>query len=422
MSYKEEQRIKAIKLRNILFDDEGGGLHNGRAYDFVLQNPKRNLWHKIRHESIEFFKKYGIEWHKGNNEQNATNPEGHLLSSNIACINHLFYLRQRQDLVTLVLKNIDNRIENAEEIDEGYVTFEIIGKDNYLGEKSHKRGALSTSIDAAMLGRKKDGKNILVLIEWKYTESYSSTNLHKPAHDTIYKPLLEEKNCPLQIQDISNNNFDVLYYEPFYQLMRQTLLGWKMVENNDYNCDEFVHVHVIPDENIELLNNVTSPYLKKYGNTICEAWKGVLKNPDKYIIISPEHLLEPIKHLPEVNNLFGYLSKRYWEKIDFDISSLLTEIPEQWGLRGDLFLWEELQEKTRNKKLLNTEKEMVEYFYKLFHEIIGHEITLEECILVEKYNNKKGMSSGHICPVWWLNEGIPLIIERYNKYKKEFIV
>jgi hypothetical protein len=208
------------------------------------------------------------------------------------------------------LQNIDKRIENAEKINGGYVAFEIIGAKNYLKEKSHKRGALSTSVDAVMIGKKNDGKNILVLIEWKYTEHYSSTNLHKPAHDTIYKPLLEEKDCPIKIEDSSQDNFKALYYEPFYQLMRQTLLGWKMVEHNEYGCDEFVHLHVIPDENMELLDNVTSPQL--HGKGISEAWKGALKEPNRYKVISPEHLLEPLKGLQDASSLLEYLGKRYW--------------------------------------------------------------------------------------------------------------
>jgi hypothetical protein len=227
MSYRDDQCAKAVKLRDEMFNDPGGGKHNGRAYDFVLRNPMLNLWGEIRDGAIAYFKKYNIEWHKAGNDETGAGPEGHLLSSNIACINHLFYVRGKQDLAASILKNIDNRIVNAEIIEDGYVAFEIIGAKNFLGEKSHKRGALSTSVDAAMLGKKNNGKNILVLIEWKYTECYNSTNHHKTAHDTIYKKLLDDTDCPLRIEDIKDNNFDALYYEPFYQLMRQTLLGWK---------------------------------------------------------------------------------------------------------------------------------------------------------------------------------------------------
>ena len=57
----------------------------------------------------------------------------------------------------------------------------VIGKDNYLNERSHSRGANSASVDAAMVGKKADGANVLVLIEWKYTEDYSPESKYIPA-------------------------------------------------------------------------------------------------------------------------------------------------------------------------------------------------------------------------------------------------
>jgi hypothetical protein len=284
MSYREEQCAKAIELlQNGFFDsDKGGGTHSGHSYDFVLQNPKLNLWEEIREESIAYFKENAIEWHKADTKQTETGPEGHLLSSNVACINHLFYVRHRQNLTTALLKKIDPRIVSAEkigkpDIEAGYIAFEIIGAENYLGERSHTRGALSTSVDAVMLGKKNDGKNILVLIEWKYTEEYITGDYNKNTgvdgqhrHDR-YDPLLKEKSSPINVA-----NFDALYYEPFYQLMRQTVLGWKMVEHNEYGCNEFLHIHVIPDDNLELLNN-------RNFTSLAEIWKHHFRSVERRV-------------------------------------------------------------------------------------------------------------------------------------------
>jgi hypothetical protein len=81
----------------------------------------------------------------------------------------------------------------------------------------------------------------------------------------------------------------------------------------EYGCDEFLHIHVIPDENLELLNNVTSPLLRGKGKTICEVWKSLLKKPDNYKIISPEHFLEPLMRERDTKSLLQYLEKRYWQ-------------------------------------------------------------------------------------------------------------
>ena len=302
MAYSNEQRKRAIILRDDLFNDNGGGIFNGKSWDFVLNNRVLNLWEGIRDNAIEYFSKYNIDWHKDINGEPKEGPEGHLLSSNIACINHLFFLRQKKDLATLVLKNIDERIVNSEIVDDGYIEFEKMGgqNDNPLSEKSdqRKRGSKSTSIDALMVGKKSDGKNILVLIEWKYTEKYENQDCKFIAKDNYhqnYINLLQDKNCPINVPE----NVKGLFFEPYYQLMRQTLLGWKMVDLNEYDCDEYVFLHIIPHGNLDLRKN-------------CIDWKNYLKESQKYKIISPDDLLKPLLIENEIKLLFEYLNKRYW--------------------------------------------------------------------------------------------------------------
>jgi hypothetical protein len=314
INYREKQRNKAIALLEEMFNDPGDGrFPNGHNYPFVLQNPSLNLWEEIRHDALVYFRNNNIPWWMSVPEL----PTGHLLSSQIACVNHLFYLRKQKEFATKILQNIDSRIVSAEEIaypdtDIGYVSFEIVGKENYLGERQHTRGANATSVDAVMVGKKADGKNILVLIEWKYTEYYENgKSLYIPARYSIYNPLLDEKDSPF-IKIISQDKpFEPLYYEPFYELMRQTLLGWKMVSANEYNCDEYIHLYIVPNENTELLSNNTSPDLE--GNTINEAWQKTLKKPNLFKIISPEEFLGPLKNEPDTKLFFEYLKKRYKE-------------------------------------------------------------------------------------------------------------
>ena len=93
--------------------------------------------------------------------------------------------------------------------------------------------------------------------------------------------------------------------------MRQTLLGWKMVQNREYGCDEYIHVHVIPEGNKELREGVTSPGLA--GETMSEAWKNVLKEPGRYVVITPEDLVGAISVCEDTLSILGYLQDRYWE-------------------------------------------------------------------------------------------------------------
>jgi hypothetical protein len=304
MSYKEIQRSKAIQFRNTLFTDLGQGIYRGECREFVLKDSKLNLWAGIREDAIDYYARNKISWW-----ESGSAPTGHLLSSQIACLNHLYFIRQRKDLATKILQAIEPGIKSAEIIDDGYVEFEKVGLKNLGKELGLTRGANCTSVDAIMLGSKNNGERILFFIEWKYTESYSQeSKLNGDSGLTrqeAYKDLLNDPLCPIKI-----NNTDDLYYEPFYQLMRQTLLAWEMTKRNEYGAVDWVHLHIIPTDNFELRNKITSPGMS--GNNIEQAWKAVLKDPSKYISLSPEQFLLPVQDEPDTKSLLTYLKDRYW--------------------------------------------------------------------------------------------------------------
>ncbi len=301
MSFLEFERKRLVEIRDEVFGDPGGGLYRKREREFVLHDSSLNLWEGIRQDAQDYFAGNQIVWWGDQDNQ----PTGHLLSSQIACLNHLFCLRHSEAASSAILRNIHPEIASSVIVDNGFVEFEAVGGQNYLGERSHTRGANATSIDAIMVGKKANGKNILVMIEWKYTEAYRSDNKYVPARAKIYDPLLADSDSPIQVK-----RFEDLYYEPFYQLMRQTLLGWKMVQNHEYGCDEYIHLHVIPKNNTDLINRVTSPGL--IGETMSNAWKCVLKEPNRYQVVSPDELLAPLGDFDETKTLYAYLNKRYW--------------------------------------------------------------------------------------------------------------
>jgi hypothetical protein len=313
MKYKEAQRQHHIQIRDALFNDPGYGYYKKQLRPFVLQNSVLNLWDGIREDALAYFKNNKIGWWDA-----GTTPSGHLLSSQISCINHLFLLRQREDLATVVLHAADPTIVKALKVDSGFVEFEKVGKKKLGKERLHTRGANCTSIDAMMLGLRENNSKVLVLIEWKYTEEYigqSSKAKIKGGETRLeaYKDLLQHKNCPN-----GHKPAEDLYFEPFYQLMRQTLLGWQMVENNEYGASDYIHLDIIPKENGKLRNVVTSPGLT--GETVHEAWGNALK-PDakqKYKMLSNEDFLKPIFNSDvtdkfETRTLKKYLNIRYFK-------------------------------------------------------------------------------------------------------------
>lgn len=305
MKYIDKERQKACEIRDRIFKDPGNGLFFGKEREFVLSEPELNLWEGVRQDSKDYFLKNGIPWWSGNGE-----PTGHLLSSQVACVNHLYPFRQRKDCADKLLQNLTNSIAESVFVDSGFIEFEKTGQKPLGKEQSTQRGANSTSIDSLMIGKKQNGYKILVLIEWKYTESYAPNSIlisdSGKNRFSVYQELLEHPDCPIKTTD-----FKDLFYEPYYQLMRQTLLGWTMTRNNEYGISDWIHIHVIPKENKELKERITSKNLK--GDTLEESWKLQLKNPEKYIVISPEQLLEPVKDLPDTKSIIAYLTKRYWK-------------------------------------------------------------------------------------------------------------
>jgi hypothetical protein len=313
MNFKEAQRQHQVDIREALFNDPGFGYYKTKLRPFVLQNPFLNLWEGIREDALAYFKRYKIGWW-----DSGAIPTGHLLSSQISCINHLFLLRQREDLATAILHSIDPTIVKALKVDSGFVEFEKVGKKKLGKEKQHTRGANCTSIDAMMLGLRQDNAIVLVLVEWKYTEEYKG----KPSKANgasgqvrldAYEELLLDNNCPIEHKPVED-----LYFEPFYQLMRQTLLAWQMVERKEYEAVDYLHIDIIPKDNIELRNVVTSPGLT--GKTVYEAWLNALK-PEarpKYKTLSNEDFMKPIFDsekidIYETRTLKKYLNIRYFK-------------------------------------------------------------------------------------------------------------
>jgi len=329
MGYIKEQR----EVQSKFFRNKGGGVFNQNPYDFVLKEEfrKDNLLQNISDESIKCFKQNKIGWWRGRNGL----PTNHMLSSQVACVNHLFWIMKNEDAATEVLKVIDPEFKavpfpkTIDSDEENYVEFEYDGFDltkkngkNIIGEKRSARGATSTSVDAAMLAQKGEQK-ILVFIEWKYVEKYSGTAIEKMSDTyrkqrSIYRNLLTMNESPIKMNLSTENNkcdYDKDYVkfsiEPFYQLMRQTLLAWRLSGENHIIADDYIHIHAIPQKNIQLLKGKTSPCISN-GVNICDGWKTYLKNPNKYIHIDPQKLIEA-SALKYNDKIFQYLSNRYWK-------------------------------------------------------------------------------------------------------------
>lgn len=95
--------------------------------------------------------------------------------------------------------------------------------------------------------------------------------------------------------------------------------------------------------------------------------------------------------------------------------NIFNDRPDQWGLRGDPYLWEELSE-LYSKLDYSDSFDIVKFLINSIKDIVSEKGTDygEGIIFIEGFPTE-GMSGGKIYLDWWYETGIPILLERYNK-------
>jgi hypothetical protein len=301
----------------------------------LLTDGKNNLYPPIADEVVLYFALNHITFHhlEGDADFGLCIPSGHTLSSQIACLNHLYPLRYDKEAVLAVARRIYPDMADVfpiitDKFFPGYISFEVVSDDDHLNETTgHQkltRGTLCTSVDAMIYGKQKDGKMLIIPIEWKFTENYHDEGKPDKDYSTEngnkgkeakgkerlrrYSSLISgSKQLALKKNDYKNS---VYFFEPFYQLMRQTLWAEQMIASKPtetIKADHYIHAHVVPAENNELLEYQYPVSAKG----MVETWRSCLTDTDKYRLIEPKELLSGIDPL-KYQSLMNYLSLRYW--------------------------------------------------------------------------------------------------------------
>ena len=261
-----------------------------------------NLYPKIRWSALQYFKCNNIAWWR--EDEDRYFPTGHLVSSQIHCLNHLFAFREDKDALLAII-NHATKMEFDEVLsslidDDGYLSFEFAYKnDDLIGEndKGARRGYMWTSIDAMIIARKGNDK-WLIPIEWKYTETYEKEDKTCQRRLDRYEELIK-KSDRLIMPENGQIPHSIYFQEPSYELMRQTLLCEQLKHKGLANY--FFHLNVIPEENTGLRKAVEKEYIH------------MLKDSSKFKIVDPKELLSPIEEQNLYPELIDYLKTRYWQ-------------------------------------------------------------------------------------------------------------
>ena len=264
-------------------------------------------------------------------------------SSAAACINVLGNLKYDKNNLREFLNSFDLNIEEILDFpkgvdiggeiydDVGPVIFEWIGpKSSPINEIGGTRGQRRTSVDAFLIV-KIDGMNTQILIEWKYTESYNGEHLRKFSgiegnerlrrYSSVLAELRKRKDIPFRLDNEKYKNSIGLYYfgyEPFYQLMRFTLLA-KMttpIQIGEYKIEDYRIVHLThsKDDNLNILSDNHIQYTPSIDiskeNSLHKIWKNQLlieKESQKFKYGFWDKSLNLIKDV----NLKTYLIENY---------------------------------------------------------------------------------------------------------------
>lgn len=304
MTYIEQEKLRAAawkKSTNSLPDEakvparyvNKDGVTGSTLYDFCLPPALApySLLAEIREPALALFAELGIPWHSGVDG----GPSNHLLSSQVQCVNALTQMLGdpvRLKLAFGELLGIDELLE----IESGrFLTFEYIGPKDYLGEAPHGqrvRGAHCTSVDAAFLHRASDSAIELVLVEWKYTESYRR-RAPEPKKDAVrlsrYGKAVANPFGPVRSDVLP---FEFLLDEPIYQLVRQQLLAHALEKDGAERATRVRVVHVSPPGNDAYQHSLHRPEHRALGGTVTEAWHKLLRHQDRFLALDSKVFLD----------------------------------------------------------------------------------------------------------------------------------
>jgi hypothetical protein len=295
------------------------GLYRNRMYPFCLplEYAHYNLFKEIRDDALDTFKRHSIIWHSS---ALPGLPSNHLCSSQVFAVNMLFPFRDKPEILADTLRPFSPDIAKMIPVeDRRYIAFEWIGGVNYLNEEPkigeyRKRGAGNTSIDAMMMYETDAGERVMLLMEFKYSESYgvSYKRFRSDGTDRFenYGEFFYSPSSPINLE-AAPSLADFLY-EPFYQLLRHALLASRIMETGKPKVSRVQVVHVTVARNKDLLA-VTSPRFKQMGETTYEVWKKLLKAPASFSLIPVETFFKGI-NLAEHRELepwTRYMADRY---------------------------------------------------------------------------------------------------------------
>lgn len=297
-SYQDRARAHAVawKLAHLAGPARQDGPYGsgGDVYPFCLpaHAAEQNLFPAVR-GAVGLFRSQRIQWHRGT----SGGPTTHLLSSQVQCVNALEPLRRDASALRRAFAGLLDIAEVLPIDGEDLLAFEYNGGGTDLLHEAKDarpltRGANSTSTDAAFRYRDAQGRIVVALVEWKYTERYFGAPLastKNPERVRRYADLFADG--PFR-DDLTLEQF---FAEPLYQLMRQQLLAWRIERSRHHGATRSLVVHVCPVGNTAYQRSLDRHALNPDRLDVLELWPTLLRPEarDRFLRVPGEHFQAP---------------------------------------------------------------------------------------------------------------------------------
>ena len=332
-SFEQQEIFRQVAFKRRRWPQLGDGTYRGGTYPHILPTSERLVFYEPLADAILFYlAEEDIALHSA---------VLNLKSSQVACLNFLFPLRQDLDLAKAALQ--PPFLPGLREVTG--IEFEYTGPPGtteWLGEpRKGKRGRNRTSIDAAIFWIGRSKRTCITLVEWKYTESNFGvcSAFHSASKDDkakcraldVARDVDPARSCLLtmgggrrsrrywehvEAAGISLSAFASVqgcpFQDSFYQLMRQFLLAAYLRQTGEADEVEVVSIgfarntkmHTVPSQLCSLVDG------EKEG--IVSAWNAVLKG------VPPMRHWTVEQFMARVNKIEGidlgwrnYLRERY---------------------------------------------------------------------------------------------------------------
>jgi len=296
------------------------GRFRGRLHPWLLpvDLAEHNLLPAIRAEVLMHFARQNIAWHDGDTADYGARaepgPSPNLMDSQVACLNFWWGLATASPAALLEVVRVfaPDAARVVSPLPDGpLVEPEWIGLANHLGERgTRRRGQYATSADLLLAWEDRSGERHGALLESKYSEAYVARDARFSSRGTdraaIYAGAAAQPWAPLS----DPAGLAELMYEPFDQHLRQQLLAAALEASRELGLATVCLVHAAPRANRAFHEGVTAPSLGRFA-TVAEAWRSVLRRPERYISLAYEDLFACAAAVPGTADWATPLRARY---------------------------------------------------------------------------------------------------------------